>query len=269
MDELDFLEQMAQAAMQMDCLDSSDTPPGETIHRWQTMFGYSRAEAVQQIEDKRRDLGGRITLTTQLWEAISADKEAQCYDKESYEHACWLSSRRSATTTTAAKNSHIQHCQEALGAYQYSRAPMGGRLLHVQVPKALHLDRWLVRKAGLGDGVITAKTIQAIKQHSAELTVSVVTRFLPISTEKSLSAFSIHPTLGIESTLPQYRIDSLHNSRGLLPKQGQYPVWYFFYGTLAQPDVLNQLLGLEQVLTESLFAIDASLSWVEFEPGFL
>ncbi|KAK4221486.1 hypothetical protein QBC38DRAFT_522121 [Podospora fimiseda] len=38
--------------------------------------------------------------------------------------------------------------QEASGAYQYSRAPMGGQLLHVQVPEALHLDGWLVRKVG-------------------------------------------------------------------------------------------------------------------------
>ncbi|KAK4223662.1 hypothetical protein QBC38DRAFT_459137 [Podospora fimiseda] len=38
--------------------------------------------------------------------------------------------------------------QEASGAYQYSRAPMGGRLLHVQVPEALHLEGWLVMKVG-------------------------------------------------------------------------------------------------------------------------
>ncbi|KAK4224247.1 aspartic peptidase domain-containing protein [Podospora fimiseda] len=38
--------------------------------------------------------------------------------------------------------------QEASGAYQYSRAPMGGRLLYVQVPETLHLEGWLVRKVG-------------------------------------------------------------------------------------------------------------------------
>jgi hypothetical protein len=31
--------------------------------------------------------------------------------------------------------------------------------------------------------------------------------------------------------------------RGSRPKQHEYPVWYFFYGTLAKPDFLAQLFG--------------------------
>lgn len=62
---------------------------------------------------------------------------------------------------------------------------------------------------------------------------------------KVLSDFSVHPTLGIEATLPQHRINSLADST-LLPKQNQYPVWCFCYGKLAQPGVLKRLLALEE-----------------------
>jgi len=58
---------------------------------------------------------------------------------------------------------------------------------------------------------------------------------------KDLSDYSIYPTLGIDSTLPQYR----PSSAGVyFPLQDQYPVWYFFYGTLADPVILVRQLSL-------------------------
>lgn len=59
---------------------------------------------------------------------------------------------------------------------------------------------------------------------------------------KELSTVSIFPTLGMDSTLPQYRPHT--NDVGILPAQTQYPIWYFFYGTLADPQVLSGHLGL-------------------------
>lgn len=58
---------------------------------------------------------------------------------------------------------------------------------------------------------------------------------------KQLSSVSAYPTLGIDSTLPQYRATS---ASSFLPRPEQYPVWYFFYGTLAEPDRLVRLLEL-------------------------
>ena len=59
--------------------------------------------------------------------------------------------------------------------------------------------------------------------------------------KKDLAATSIYPTLGLGSTLPQHRLSSslsfdtsLPHYRGLsthtafLPRQDEYPVWYFF-----------------------------------------
>lgn len=75
--------------------------------------------------------------------------------------------------------------------------------------------------------------------------------------KKDLSATSIYPTLGLESTLPQhrlssslsfartlpqYRVSSSHTA--VSPRQDEYPVWYFFYGALADTVLLTRLLSL-------------------------
>ncbi|KAJ9424416.1 hypothetical protein QL093DRAFT_2078216 [Fusarium oxysporum] len=61
-----------------------------------------------------------------------------------------------------------------------------------------------------------------------------------LNAPKDLSSTSFHPTLGLDTTLPQYRLGSDEIPR---PAQKEYPVWYFFYGTLADPSVLTKLLG--------------------------
>ncbi|KAI4114568.1 MAG: hypothetical protein LQ338_007986, partial [Usnochroma carphineum] len=62
--------------------------------------------------------------------------------------------------------------------------------------------------------------------------------------KKELSNNSMHPVLGLESTLPHRRAQ--HQSEVVM--QNQYPVWYFFYGTLAEDDggKLMDLLGLDE-----------------------
>ncbi|XRM42976.1 hypothetical protein ABZX51_006187 [Aspergillus tubingensis] len=63
---------------------------------------------------------------------------------------------------------------------------------------------------------------------------------------KDLSAHSIAPILGsdIDPTLPQNRATDADEV--FLPKQGQYPVWYFFYGDLTVPEILNERLGMKE-----------------------
>jgi hypothetical protein len=66
--------------------------------------------------------------------------------------------------------------------------------------------------------------------------------------EKALSSTSWHPKLGIDTTLPQFRPTGT-----VSPLQDEYPVWYFFYGTLADPKRLANMLELsaEPVLSEA------------------
>ena len=54
----------------------------------------------------------------------------------------------------------------------------------------------------------------------------------------------MYPTLNVDTTLPQYRADSVDAK--FVPTRNQYPVWYFFYGNLAVPDILSRRLGLSE-----------------------
>lgn len=73
--------------------------------------------------------------------------------------------------------------------------------------------------------------------------ISFTPTFIHINkAEKALSSDSAAPCLGYDVTLPHHRATGL--SHDFLPAQNQFPVWYFFYGTLANPDVLVEKLGL-------------------------
>ncbi|KAF2129170.1 hypothetical protein P153DRAFT_376434 [Dothidotthia symphoricarpi CBS 119687] len=65
--------------------------------------------------------------------------------------------------------------------------------------------------------------------------------FAPINKAcKALSPISAYPTLGLDTSLPHRRPQSTVCS-GFFPTQNQYPVWYFFYGTLANSSFLAEL----------------------------
>ncbi|KAH8899268.1 hypothetical protein GQ53DRAFT_741395 [Thozetella sp. PMI_491] len=59
---------------------------------------------------------------------------------------------------------------------------------------------------------------------------------------KSLSSTCRAPFLGTDSTLPQFRLT--HHAELIVPTQDEYPVWYFVYGMLADPDELSLILRL-------------------------
>jgi hypothetical protein len=79
--------------------------------------------------------------------------------------------------------------------------------------------------------------------------------FAPINkTRKALSPDSAYPTLGYDTTLPHYRPNS--SACEYVPTQDQFPVWYFFYGTLGHSSILNELFELppeeEHILVPAL-----------------
>jgi hypothetical protein len=63
---------------------------------------------------------------------------------------------------------------------------------------------------------------------------------------KEISPCSLYPTLNKDSTLPQYQPQDPHLLTSPLPtfgrKHDQFPVWYFFYGTLASVTKLCTIL---------------------------
>jgi len=66
---------------------------------------------------------------------------------------------------------------------------------------------------------------------------------------KELSPHSLYPTLGKDATLPQYRPQDPHHPdtpASFGRTHDQFPVWYFFYGTLAGVPKLCSLLPLSE-----------------------
>lgn len=58
------------------------------------------------------------------------------------------------------------------------------------------------------------------------------------------------PTLGLDTTLPQYRLDAFtgpqhRRNASPTPYQYQCPVPYVFYGILAIPETLREVLGVK------------------------
>lgn len=75
-----------------------------------------------------------------------------------------------------------------------------------------------------------------IQEHYPDFDSFFIQYTLPAA--KHLDAYSPYPTLGLESTLPHHRA----SLKTFLPQQDEYPVWYFFYGTLGERTKLSQLL---------------------------
>ncbi|OBT64945.1 hypothetical protein VE03_05682 [Pseudogymnoascus sp. 23342-1-I1] len=75
--------------------------------------------------------------------------------------------------------------------------------------------------------------------------------FIPVGMAyKELSSQSYYPTLGKETTLPQFRPQDSHllsASPSFGRTQTQFPVWYFFYGTLASVPKLCTLLSGDDI----------------------
>lgn len=61
--------------------------------------------------------------------------------------------------------------------------------------------------------------------------------------DKDLSSYSRYPTLGVDTILPQFRAKA-DGSAPSIPTQEEFPVWYFFYGTLADPETLARVLDI-------------------------
>jgi hypothetical protein len=85
--------------------------------------------------------------------------------------------------------------------------------------------------------------IPKIKSWLATTYPSISPVFAPINkARKTLSPDSAYPTLGYDTTLPHHRPPFTSRSK-YRPAQDQYPVWYFFYGTLANASLLDELFG--------------------------
>jgi len=238
MDLLAELETMAQN------VPTEEPVSGEDTARWQMLFGFTEREAVRHIEGHRNDYA-RVRVSDELWAAEQTIKGAEGFDREAYEFSL------------------VHHYQPQSQLHSDSPRPLdlqavsGSFILQLEWPLDLPTKVQQVADLpevptpvnGVGendestfveiDGRTRAKILDWISQNYAGFQPTIVRLS---KAKKDLCAHSNAPTLSLDSVLPQHR---LNNAETPLPLQNQYPVWYFFYGTLQDPNILTQHLALD------------------------
>ncbi|CAJ2503830.1 Uu.00g112240.m01.CDS01 [Anthostomella pinea] len=243
MDILDELESMAQFAVQQPA--ELNEPECNTVKKWQSLFGYSYSEAAQKIQEHRSSFG-RVTVSDEHWKMVRTEKESHGYDKEAYEHSCTIiRGPEAATHDISTKSPNNKPCSYLL--------KLDGPLDDAEKVKlAAGLDvapREHEATDDAGEPASFCKVDAQAKDKILRYLSQMESRFRPTfirdsMAAKNLSATSAYPILGMDPTMPHQRPDFANDPR-LLPAQNQYPVWYFFYGTLGDPAVLKGLLGTD------------------------
>ena len=234
---LEELERMSVNAIDSFLDDVSE----DDIKRWQTLFTMGHEEARDKIQRYKEEID-RQRFSDELWHDIQASKEAHGHDRESCEYDLFCRSRVKSAISPAPA-SHPSNILRGL--------ILGGPLAtpeHIQSIAGLTKPPTTTTAESSDPNTsskfcyITAAEEHLILQGLLNLNISYEPHFITINmASKDLQTTSASPTLGIkEPTLPQHRPDKSTN----LVLQHQYPVYYFFYGTLAEQEILQRVLEL-------------------------
>ena len=264
MDAFEELEKMALNASGSGSATGSSTlseeaPSPAQISRWQKLFGYSYSDAIDCLQEYRSDLT-RPRVSDDHWDLVRADKEAAGYDREAYEYECQIAGTAGKSKLAASANDAKprEPCSstdaDANADTTYIFKLWGPLCTPEEVQSAANLSTRpsLILGASDGDGNssenlfcrVSGTAKRAIESWLLRNQINYKPTFIRFSeARKELSSTSPYPTLGIDSTLPQYRMQDGDDADAIYrPKQDEYPVWYFFYGTLADPGFLADLL---------------------------
>ncbi|KIW39798.1 uncharacterized protein PV06_08382 [Exophiala oligosperma] len=215
-----------------------ETIPDVDVERWQKLFGFTISEARAALETYRRDLF-RTKISDELWDTVGSDKQAEGYDREAYEYSLTRPRRHDSSGRYDEKGSYIVQLTGPLHSPEI-------------LQRAATLNRVPTPIGGVGecgqaefceiDGAAKARLLSWARKYHCGFQPTIIRLS---KAKKELSEITQAPTLGNNLlTLPQHRPDDVGVEP--TPSPGQYPVWYFFYGTLADPDVLSRQLGLEE-----------------------
>ena len=250
MDLSEELENMAANVAE----ELESEPDEEEIARWQQLFSYTYPEALKQIMNQRNDYS-RCKVSDDLWDLVKPQMEAQGYSREAYEHKLKKDGTRiSSISTSQANATYLILLQDVLDTPKKIQAA-------AKLPSPPHAVQ-ASSETKTEDSVfcrIDGTIKQALEAWLSQQNSTFKPLFVRVSkAKKDLAATSIHPTLGLESTLPQHRLSSSHKTFSPTPLQDEYPVWYFFYGTLADSAILTRVLWLSE--TEHPLLVPATIS---------
>lgn len=232
MDLLAACEALASIVVESDSHDKKDNISTTTIQRWQELFEISETGAINEISEWRMDPSRR---SISIWDSIKEDRVAQGFDKESYEyslnHRCSIYQRPSQPDNdTALYLVKLEHAIPSSSAIQ----------------SLLDLTQPLPTLPGIDDDGATVVFCQLTGIQKKNLTEvlkgNIKLTFLRVSiASKEISSSSRYPTLGVDTTLPHFRLPNIP-----IPDPNEYPMWYFFYGTLCQETILARAIGVEE-----------------------
>ncbi|KAH0362538.1 hypothetical protein KCU65_g8012, partial [Aureobasidium melanogenum] len=240
---MDFLMEELER-MGANAIDSFEDEISEVdIQRWQALFSMIRQDAEHSIKTYRTDID-RQRFSDELWLELKTSKEAQGFDRESCEYALFCRSKvnsASAPTTSAyppSPNNVLRGLilEGPLSTPEDIRDVAG----FAAVPTVVKAES---EDNSTSFCYVTAAEEFRIKQGLKKRGISFEPCFITINiAAKDLSTL---PTLGVDdTTMPHRRLNHIED----LVDQQQFPVLYFFYGTLAQPEILKRVLELEDEL---------------------
>jgi len=196
---------------------SAELPPVETIERYQDLFQCSREEAIRKIASHNSELRNHLDGETK---ELGLDPAASSKNENQAIYLVRLGEEAGLDLEAVAKIGNLEETPDVVtGSTDDGDSAVFCR--------------------------ITGATKLAILSFLAEKGSTCRPTFLQITAaEKSLCHSSRAPALGVDATMPQFR--AVTQDAVFLPRQTQYPVWYFFYGILADPSELSCILELNQ-----------------------
>ncbi|KAL8731339.1 MAG: hypothetical protein Q9181_004336 [Wetmoreana brouardii] len=229
MDLIEELERMANNAM--DSCEREYEPSEEDITRW---------------------------VSDELCETVRSRKEAQGFDREAYEYMVGSDGPLAASRVTT--KVYGSSASQVDTSWLLKLEGVLGTPEQIQKIANLHqLPQVFPGISTTGDALfcsINGETKESIEHWLLEKRHPVKPIFVrDCIARKALAADSVQPALGpeiqyrecaaapiVDTTLPQHRGSSRRSFHPVI--QDEYPVWYFFYGTLQDPDLLirQQLL---------------------------
>jgi AIG2-like family. len=245
MDLIDELEGMAAAVDNIAPDDQNDEAFEQQIKRFQDLFHYSYSEARDVIMRRRANLS-RKRISDAHWKMIQEQKEAEGYDRETYEYA--------VQAGLVYRQDDGDRNQEDAGAHDVHAKYLVKLKSPIDSPRKIQDIAATLQPPITVKGTGTSNNEATFCLISSAMKNKILSHlgsrghlltFIRISmADKDLSDYCMEPMIGsdIDPTLPQHR--ARNDEHIFLPAQDQYPVWYFFYGTLADPGVLATKLSL-------------------------
>ena len=238
---MDSLEELERLAWNVKIYEGeSDEPSPDQVAGWQDLFNFTRDQAIDQIKQHRADLS-RTRVPNGHWELVRTQLEG--YDREAYDYKLFLDQKCVSRITKVNAPSNARFI------FNLGNPQLGDALsTPAQVREIAKLTECPKILCGEGNelfGEVNATQKANIETFLAESRSPFRPTFVQCrQARKEFNDHSRYPTLGLDTTFPQHRPQKTDES--FAPSQTQYPVWYFFYGTLADPDTLAHHLKLEE-----------------------